>query len=195
MILTDRIICRLLPYLISVSDSDDGITYLDLHKQVNPNSIDLTIGSKWLRPVEVSEPVYFGFTSKEDSMTYQKRCWQECRSDSWIEMRPGESILAYSREYITMPNDVCGQLYEKSSLGRFLINHMMAGVVDAGFHGKLTYELKNDGVHTVRIPVGARIVQLVLSSLEEPPEIPYGQRISRYQYAQTVECAKWSPLR
>ena len=192
MILTDKQIKSNIYRLISISDSEGDITYDDVLKQVNPNSIDLTIGDKWLHPVNVPYPVYYGFKSELDAELYKQECWRECHNPNWIEMKPGESILAYSREYITMPEDMCGQLYEKSSLGRFLINHMMAGVVDAGFCGKLTYELKNDGVHTVRIPVGARIVQLVISSLEEPPEIHYGKRISRYQNAPTVECAKWS---
>ena len=93
-----------------------------------------------------------------------------------------------------MPEDMCGQLFTKSTLGRMFINHMMAGVIDAGFHGVLTLELKNDGVHTIRIPVGARIVQMVCYGLAFVPDRTYGEatRKSRYMNARTVETAKWS---
>ena len=65
-----------------------------------------------------------------------------------------------------------------------------AGVIDAGFHGRLTLELRNDGPHKVRIPVGSRVVQIYLMRLDGIPAHLYGERQSKYMDAETVECAK-----
>ena len=107
-------------------------------------------------------------------------------------LKPNHVVLACTREYVRIPKDLYGQLFVKSSLARMFVNHLMAGVVDSGFEGRLTLELKNDGVHTIRIPVGARVVQLCLFELDYLPEATYGERISRYMNAETVECSKWS---
>ena len=79
-----------------------------------------------------------------------------------------------------MPCNVCGQVYTKSSLGRVFINHMMAGVIDAGFEGTITLELRNEGKHKIILPYGARVVQLQFMSLDEAPERDYAHRSSRY---------------
>jgi dCTP deaminase len=72
-------------------------------------------------------------------------------------------------------------VFTKSSLGRVFINHMMAGVIDAGFEGTITLELKNEGKHSIILPYGARVVQIQFNRLEMIPERDYSQRINRYQ--------------
>ena len=164
-------------------------------KQINPNSIDLTIGAVYKRPNKLKNPVLYGFSGEEERKLYNLTYWKDCSADEgFIEMKPNDIILGVTREFVTMPVDVCGQIFTKSTLGRMFINHMMAGVVDAGFRGRLTLEFRNDGVHTVRIPVGARVVQMVCYELPKVPTLPYGSmmRQSRYMGATTVECAKWS---
>ena len=194
MILTDSRIMSRLEELVDVEKSS-GVTYADLEKQVNPNTIDLTIDATFKRPNAIKHSVVYGFSCPEEREIYNLTYWKDCDADNgYIVMKPGDIILANSREYLTMPNDVCGQLFTKSTMGRMFINHMMAGVIDAGFHGKVTYELHNAGVHTIRIPVGARVVQMMCFGLEVAPLRPYGsaERNSRYQNAETVECAKWT---
>jgi dCTP deaminase len=161
-----------------------------LKSQINPNSIDLTIDRYIKRPVSLSAPVDFELRNPEEYKQYTDFYWKSETVEENIILKPGDCVLACTREYVTMPTDCCGQLFTKSSLGRMFINHMMAGVVDAGFNGKLTLELKNDGVHIVKIPVAARVVQLIVYTLDEMPKCPYGERINRYHNAATVESAK-----
>ncbi|MBQ6503238.1 MAG: dCTP deaminase [Flexilinea sp.] len=166
-----------------------------LCKQINPNSIDLTIGKDYKRPSKLKNPVLYGFSGEKERDLYNLTYWRDCSADEgYIELKPNDVILGVTREYVTMPVDVCGQIFTKSTLGRMFINHMMAGVVDAGFCGRLTLEFRNDGIHTVRIPVGARVVQMICYGLLNEPVMPYGaaDRGSRYMGAVTVECAKFS---
>lgn len=144
--------------------------------QVNPNTLDLTLGRYVRWPIESDGEIIFG-------QSHQSERFWELReiSDTGILLKPGDVFLGASREYIVMPKNVCGQVYTKSSLGRVFINHMMAGVIDAGFAGTITLELKNEGKHDVILLPGARVVQIQFSFLNEYPERDYSVRSSRYQ--------------
>ena len=194
MILIDKQIQTKLDEMFDVYKSDH-VTVDDLLKQINPNSIDLTIAKDYKRPNAIKNDVMYGFSCEAERDLYNMAYWTDYSADDgYIVMKPGDIILGVTREFVTMPEDMCGQLFTKSTMGRMFINHMMAGVIDAGFHGVLTLELKIDGVHTVRIPVGARVVQMICYGLKFVPDRLYGDatRKSRYQNATTVECAKWS---
>ncbi len=147
-----------------------------VQKQINPNTLDLTLGSFIQWPKESQIPLVFG--RKYNPEDYWEL--QEVNSDEGVLLAPGDLFLGCSREYFRMPKDVCGQVYTKSSLGRVFINHMMAGVIDAGFEGTITLELRNEGKHNVVIPYGARVVQIQFSYLSDYPELDYSQRVSRY---------------
>ena len=161
--------------LIDFSRSETD--YDTVLNQVNPNTLDLSLG-KFIRwPKEQPGQVVFG------KAHFSENFWelQEIDPQNGILLKPGDIFLGSSREYLCMPADVCGQVYTKSSLGRLFINHMMAGVIDAGFQGTITLELKNEGKHNVVIPYGSRVVQIQFSRLEHKPERDYSQRINRYQ--------------
>ena len=194
MILVDKQIQTRLHSMFNLRKSEN-VTAENLLKQINPNSIDLTISKNYKRPNQLKNEVVYGFSCEEERQIYNLAYWSDYEaSDGFITMKPGDIILGATREFVTMPEDMCGQLFTKSTMGRMFINHMMAGVIDAGFHGVLTLELHNPGVHTVRIPVGARVVQMICYGLKMVPDRAYGEatRKSRYMNTQTVECAKWS---
>lgn len=190
MILSDRTITASIFSLVDIPKSEN-VDRDALLKQINPNSLDLTIGGTFMIPKHNMTRWVYGFRSERQHEHYAEECWHTCKASSgFILMEPGSVILASTREYITMSDNICGQIFTKSTLGRLFINHMMAGVIDAGFCGRLTLELKNEGQHYIRIPVGARVVQMVFQKLDRKAEAPYGKRRSRYQNAETVECAK-----
>lgn len=146
--------------------------------QINPNTLDLTLGSLIQWPKANPTPLIFG-KPYETSEYWDLR---KVNPDEGVLLTPGDIFLGASREYFRMPKNVCGQVYTKSSLGRVFINHMMAGVIDAGFEGTITLELRNEGCHNVVIPYAARVVQIQFSYLDELPERDYSQRTSRYMY-------------
>lgn len=161
--------------VVDIQMSEKGVTADGILHQINPNSMDLTISSRFKRPViyRYSDEIRYGEAASRD--LYRS----ECKND--IVMEPGDCILGVTREYVRIPNDIYAQLFIKSSLGRCFVNHLMAGVVDAGFHGRLTLELKNDGLHKVVIPAGSRICQLVFFELNAEAELGYSEKgDSRY---------------
>lgn len=151
-------------------------------KLINPNSVDLTIALPFYKPIPSLIPLEYGKGTPDE---YWKRM------NYGITLEPGDVILAGTAEYVKMPAGYCGQIFMKSSLGRMFINHMMAGVIDSGFEGCVTLELKNEGAHTVYIPIGARVVQMVVYKMDGEPETPYNKKAtSRYCYAEGIEFSK-----
>lgn len=151
-------------------------------EQINPNSIDLTLETYYYTPNPGGVPLEYGKGTP-------KGYWKP--GTGTLRMEPGDVVLAGTREYVRMPAGYCGQIFTKSSLGRMFINHMMAGVIDSGFEGRLTLELKNEGKHTVCLPGGARVVQLVVYKMAGVPDASYTQRAaSRYSFAEGIEFSK-----
>ena len=158
-------------------DFDQSDTDFDTVKsQINPNTMDLTLGRFIQWPKENQEPILFG-------KKYNADAYWDLRTvmpDEGVLLTPGDVFLGCTREYFRVPSKICGQVFTKSSLGRVFINHMMAGVIDSGFEGTITLELRNDGKHNIIIPYGTRVVQIQFLSLDELPERDYSQRKSRY---------------
>lgn len=182
MILNDRTIRELIECgeLIDFEKSEDCEKKAVL-EQVNPNSLDLTVGKIVRYPGKGGGAVVYGQSGNRFPLR---------KHVELIVLEPQAYCLAVAREYVKMPNNICGQVFLKSSLGRLFINHMLAGVVDAGYEGRLTLEFKNDSNDTVFIPVGTRVVQLVFMQMNGKAGKPYGERLSRYQCAVEPEESK-----
>lgn len=86
-------------------------------------------------------------------------------------LRPGEFILACTREIFNLPNNISAEYKCKSSMARVGLNHLNAGWCDAGWHGSvLTLELKNENqTHGIRLQPGDKIGQMVFFEHEEVP--------------------------
>ncbi len=96
------------------------------------------------------------------------------------------SILPMTRffvstiEYVGLPEDICAQLWLRTSwIRRGIIAGL--GKVDAGFEGTLTFSGFNLSESVVDIPIGERFVQMVFERLCSRPEFPYEKRSGNYQ--------------
>lgn len=93
---------------------------------------------------------------------------------------PGGRVLLSTLEVITVPHDLVGNLWLRSSwIRRGLISAF--GVVDAGFSGALTMAAFNAGHEGVRIARGDRFVQIVFHAMDERAEVAYARRSGNYQ--------------
>lgn len=121
--------------------------------QIQPASVDLTLGDQFLSPyddhVEQREGVY--------------------------TIVPNECLLATTAERVELPAHIVGRVEGKSSWGRrFLMVHSTAGFIDPGFRGQITLELKNLSTMPILLTVGAPIAQISFQLLDRPAVKPYG---------------------
>lgn len=153
----------------------------DLHQQghwfvrpfdpemINPHSLDVRLGQDILIETE---------TDRNQHLTI----------GSFYRLMPGQSILACTLEYLTIPADVAAFFHLKSSIARQRVNHALAGLIDAGFNGCLTLELKNDSqFHPVILTPGMRIGQITFFNLDCDVLKPYQ---GRYQNDSSVSANK-----
>src|SRR3990167_2774821 len=123
-------------------------------EHINPASIDLCLGSEWR---DIEYPNTLNTPDKDGNICIFKA------SDRNSHIHLPSAILAITEEWINIPDNMVGQIKLKSTPTRMGLGHPIADWIDPGYEGKLTLML--NAVKDIRLPVGIRIVQLVLCKL------------------------------
>lgn len=117
-----------------------------------------------------------------------------------ILLRPGESVLAHTEEFIGGRNRVVGKMYARSSLGRNFIEVCKdAGWGDIGYFNRWTMEVTNNSQYfTIPLVVGRRIGQMVfyeVEPLKKKGREDYVAEQGKYQLTQDLDEVKksWRP--
>jgi|SRR5579871_172188 dCTP deaminase len=102
----------------------------------------------------------------------------ELEPGQYFELLPGERVLVSTLERISMPNDISGILYPRSTVNRQGLEVELTGIIDAGYQGNLVIPIHNSSPSSVvRIYPGQRFCQLEFTTLTQAIE----PRPSRYQ--------------
>ena len=118
--------------------------------------------------------------------------------DRIVLLRPGETILAHTEEFIGGREKVVAKMYARSSLGRNFVEVCKdAGWGDIGYFNKWTMEVTNNSQYfTIPLVVGRRIGQIVFYEVEPLKKTPdYVKDGGKYQKSQDIEEVKksWHP--
>lgn len=87
-------------------------------------------------------------------------------------LQGGEFRLAATMERFSLPNNVIGMVYDKSSWARRGLS-LFNTVLEPGWCGYLTLELKNMSDVPLHLPQGVPIAQVVFTYLDQPTHQPY----------------------
>jgi len=133
---------------------------------VQPNSLDVHLSNSfgvYKKSVEPIKPY------DEESVLKDLKTFEQ--DQVWV--MPGQFMLAETKEYIELPDNVCCTIEGKSSLARLgLAIHQTGGWVDAGFCGTLTLEMTNVMCKPIELYAGMPIAQLVFFEVEYA-KVPY----------------------
>lgn len=141
--------------------------------QIQPASVDLRLGSDFLKVDENSI----------ESMTLDKEIkYIKFKSDE-VVIPPHSFLLATTKEYIKLPNNLTAFVEGRSSVGRIGLFIQNAGWVDPGFEGQITLELYNANRLPIKLTAGRRICQLVIAKMDQTCENPYN---GKYQKQESV---------
>lgn len=169
--------------------------------QLQPNSVDLTLGSEWrkLKP-NVDRMVFNSSPNSPDftvdnaidissSIQYDHGYFE----DKYINgkhrqiyvLKPGEFVLMDSKEVLNIPNGILSFVHGRSSIARLGIQIEQAGLIDAGFRGTITFEIFNQSYFPIILYPGIRIAQVYFFKAERA-KMAYGKlgKGSKY-YEQT----------
>lgn len=145
--------------------------------QIQPASIDLRLGPGLKRFYEKDcyapdiDVRSFNPEKEMRNVDTFRISGQEC-----MRIRPGEFILGHTIETVRLPSHLVGKVEGRSSLGRLgLVVHVTAGFIDPGFEGQITLEFTNVSPRTLLVPVGWRVCQIALYTMDQPAMNPYGK--------------------
>ncbi len=93
-----------------------------------------------------------------------------------VILEQGGATIARTMETVTLPDNVMGVVYPRSSTTRRFIELSMTGVVDAGYSGTLMLPVWNRSISRVVLMKGERIASIVFHRLEKPADV----RLSKY---------------
>lgn len=86
-----------------------------------------------------------------------------------LDLYPGQFRLASTYEHFAVPADLVGFLHDKSSLARLGL-FVGVGVIEPGWRGYLTLELKNQGYRPIHLLAGQPIAQVVFHLVVNPTQ-------------------------
>ena len=132
-------------------------------EQIQPASIDVRLSDHFLKVDE----------NRLEVIRLDKEVSYEEITQSEIVIPPNSFLLATTREYICLPNDVTAFVEGRSSIGRIGLFIQNAGWVDPGFEGMITLELYNANRLPIRLQAGRRICQLVFARMDQTTPNPY----------------------
>jgi len=159
--------------------------YEDMNTQLQPSSIDLRLGDEFRVPCVEGLALVPGVSDMD-------KYYSRIRVPGYY-ISPREFILGTTIERVDIPADHYAEVHGRSSFGRLgIMVHITAGVIDPGFVGQITLEIYNVSPHTIFLPDGARICQLVVHELQGVCARPYGSpgRKSKYQNQQGTTASK-----
>ena len=152
----------------------------DVDQQVQPASVDLRLGERFLEFQRTNIPCIHPTDAGEVSEYVTETTVAE--GDEFI-LHPGDFVLGTTTERVEIPSDLLATVQGRSSLGRLaIVIHATAGIVDPGYKGQITLELSNLGTAPVALTPGMRVSQLIFTELKSAANRPYGaDRGSKYQ--------------
>jgi dCTP deaminase len=152
----------------------------DVDQQVQPASVDLRLGERFLEFQRTNIPCIHPTEADEVGEYVTETTVAE--GDEFI-LHPGDFVLGTTTERVEVPPDLLATVQGRSSLGRLaIVIHATAGIVDPGYKGQITLELSNLGTAPVALTPGMRVSQLIFTELKSPANRPYGSdRGSKYQ--------------
>ncbi len=139
-----------------------GITPLS-EEQIQPASVDFTLGDTFTVVDTASDMIMSPNT---------KVIYRTVKANEYV-LYPGEFVLATTREFFCLPENLTAFVEGRSSWGRLGLFVQNAGWVDPGFEGEITLELFNANKFAIRLKKGLRIGQLVFAKMEKNAENPY----------------------
>lgn len=156
MILSDGTIRRML------QEGTLGISPIT-EEQIQPASVDVRLGNTF----SVVEDTSTGIITLENEIKYKT-----IETDTYL-LLPGQFVLATTREYFSLPDNLTAFVEGRSSLGRMGLFIQNAGWVDPGFKGEITLELFNANRCAIELKAGRRVGQLVFAEMDAAAQKPY----------------------
>ena len=150
--------------------------------KINPDSIEFTLGNEFIHFQETRQTeIDIRKKMLEGPNEIPVRTVIDKPEDGFV-IYPNTLYLATTLEYVEMPDDLILKIEGKSTVGRYGLVPVTAGVIDPGFHGQITLEIFSLNKLPVVVYPGMCIAQGIFTKLDRPAKITYGDKKLRSRY-------------
>ena len=129
--------------------------------------LDLRLGTRFIVFRRTATPSFDPLGEDDDPRSIQLST--ELSLKERFVLHPGEVVLGSTLEYLSIPDDLSGQVITRSSYGRLGLLSATAVQVHPAFRGCLTLELVNLSNIPITLTPGERIAQLILRKTSPVP--------------------------
>lgn len=146
---------------------------------IRENGLDLRLGEEYCLVNESNKVLVVG----EDDVNSYYNCG---KSEDYLHLKPSSHYLLHTVEYVKMPPELMGFVELRSTFARlgFL---MPPTIIDAGFEGQLTVEVRTPPYPT-KIRTGTRFLHVVFAKVNTPAINLYR---GKYQGQRGVTLPRW----
>lgn len=149
---------------------------------LQPVSYDLTLAPYVTYPYKVHQKNFNGQVCMDAVVWHSEKFGEDDFGNLAYELDPGEFALFSTIETVTLGDNVLGEVEGKSTIARNGVIIHFAGLVDPGFTGQLTLEVKNLSAIPFTMKAGMKIAQLKFSQTLSKVRRPYGSPgVGHYQ--------------
>lgn len=149
--------------------------------KINPGSVELTLGSEFIHFQETRQTeidIKERIPEVKDGIPVRTTA----NPKKGFAIYPNTLYLATTLEYIKMPDDLQMRVEGKSTIGRYGLVPVTAGMVDPGFEGHITLEVFSLNPLPVIVYPGMCFAQAVFYKLDKPAEASYASRKHQSSY-------------
>lgn len=183
------------------------------------SSYDVTLGEYYYReqrPERYSHDIFNIYSEKDMNHVWRAKEFKKAKKasevfknykfdftgidpdDKVILLKPGETILAHTNEYIGGTKHITTMMKARSSLGRSFIEVCKcAGWGDVGYVNRWTMEITNNSRnYSIPLVVGRRIAQIIFFETGEINGVDYSEiKNSKYASSTDIKILKknWKP--
>jgi len=149
-------------------------------EQVQPASIDLRLAGEFKRYRQPDDDPTSCLIDSKDGVPENLH---ENIEGNNVVIKPGDFVLASTKERVCLPPELYAEVKGRSSFGRLAVEvHKTAGVIDPGWSGDITLEITNDMPYPVMLHQGQRVCQITIHRMNTPADPSYGEKYdSKYQ--------------
>jgi deoxycytidine triphosphate deaminase len=172
--------------------------------QIQPNSIDLTLGTTWkklepnaklantsqdqavnammtLFPTVIKPDIFDReYIDTASPALYSEGTFKDINGRPAYMLEPNEFVLFASKEILNIPNGILSFVQGRSSVARLAIQTEQAGLIDAGFRGTITFEVCNQSNYPILLYAGMRVAQVYFFKAEKAATIYGTEKGSKY---------------
>ena len=137
-------------------------------EQMGPGSVDLTLSNEFWRFREKAKEGTYDLDEIDLGEITRKITAKQ------ITIAPGELILGKTKERITLPDNICGNLEGRSRYARRgLAIHVTSSFIQPGSDNRQVLEIVNLAPYKIILRAGMRVSQVIFERMETATSKPY----------------------